>query len=97
MCAGDRSCDQSPDFIELDPDAVGVGDEHQVNSRIGPGARKQGPAALHQPGDGGVDVVDIERQVGDADLSTTGRGLAEGRGAAVVEQLDAHVAVADEL
>ena len=52
--------------------SVGVGEEHEVDAGIRPRALEQRAAAFDEPR-ADVDIVDVERQVRDADLATSRR------------------------
>src|SRR5690349_11037042 len=82
---------------ELDAHAVGVGQEQEVDAGAGARLLDHGGAAGDEVLRGGLEVVDVERQVGEAHLVAHRRRRAAHPGLGEVEQLDLHGVVLDEL
>ena len=88
---------QARERHELDPHAVGVGQEQEVDPGTRPRLLDHGRAALDEVRGGGLEVVDVERQVGEPDLvAHRGRRAVDVR-IDEVQQLDLHRVVLHEL
>ena len=53
---------------ELDAHAVGIHQEHDVGPEVAAGLVEDEPAVVEHPFRGRVDVVDVEAQMGEAEL-----------------------------